>query len=119
MSTKRPQAVQWRKSRRSTDTGDQCVEVALVPSGWRKSSYSTDTGHQCVEVAPMVPISVATWRKSRRSTDTGHACVEVADLTAGVAVRDSKDPDGPKLILGPSAWQTFASQVKSGALDLP
>jgi hypothetical protein len=40
----------WRKSSRSTDTGGQCVELAVVPS-WRKSSRSGDTGGQCVEVA--------------------------------------------------------------------
>ncbi|MEU8800602.1 DUF397 domain-containing protein [Spirillospora sp. NPDC048819] len=118
MSTQDPQARQWRKSRRSGDAGGQWVEGALVPSGWRKSSYSTNTGDQCVEVASMVPISVAEWRKSSRSTDTGHACVEVADLVAAVAVRDSKDPDGPKLVFGPDAWQAFANQVKGGNLDL-
>ncbi|WP_243717038.1 DUF397 domain-containing protein [Actinomadura sp. KC345] len=110
--------MQWRKSSRSDSSGAECVEVALVPSEWRKSSHSTNTGDQCVEVAPMVPVATAEWKKSSRSTDTGHACVEVADLVAGVAVRDSKDPDGPKLVFGPSAWQAFASQVKGGALDL-
>jgi hypothetical protein len=66
----------------------------------------------------MVPVSAATWRKSRHSTDPGHACVEVADLAAAVAVRDSKDPDGPNLIFAPSAWQAFATPVKNGTLDL-
>jgi hypothetical protein len=33
-------------------------------------------------------------------------------------VRDSKDPDGPKLVFGPSAWQAFATRVKTGTLDL-
>ncbi|MEU5992341.1 DUF397 domain-containing protein [Spirillospora sp. NPDC047418] len=43
------------------------------------------------------------WRKSSKSDNTGGACVEVADLAAAVAVRDSKDPNGPKLISGSSA----------------
>nr|WP_246199334.1 DUF397 domain-containing protein [Actinomadura syzygii] len=66
----------------------------------------------------MVPISAAEWKKSSRSTDTGDACVEVAGLAAAVAVRDSKDPDGPKLVFGPAVWQAFATEAKSGALDL-
>jgi hypothetical protein len=59
------------------------------------------------------------WRKSSKSDNTGGACVEVADLAAAVAVRDSKDPNGPKLISGSSAWQAFATQVKNGTLDVP
>ena len=117
MNTQHLPVVQWRKSSRSTDTGGQCVEVGLVPSGWQKSSISTGTGGQCVEVAPMVPISAAERQKSR-SGDAGGQRVEVADLAAAVAVRDSKDPDGPKLVFAPSAWQAFASQVKTGTLDL-
>lgn len=66
----------------------------------------------------MLPIFAAEWQKSSRSTDTGGACVEVADLAAAVAVRDSKDPDGPKLIFEPAAWQAFANRIKGGTLDL-
>ncbi|MDA8369903.1 MAG: DUF397 domain-containing protein [Nocardiopsaceae bacterium] len=65
----------------------------------------------------MAPVSAADWRKSPRSDDTGGQCVEVADLVA-VAVRDSKDPDGPKLVFGPDAWRAFAGRVKGGHLDL-
>ncbi|HEX4059873.1 MAG TPA: DUF397 domain-containing protein [Streptosporangiaceae bacterium] len=31
-----------------------------------------------------------------------------------VAVRDSKDPDGPKLVTSPTAWQAFTATVKAG-----
>lgn len=58
------------------------------------------------------------WRKSSRSGDTGGACVEVAGLAADVGVRDSKDPDGPRLVFGSAEWRAFARQVKSGGLDL-
>lgn len=58
------------------------------------------------------------WRKSSRSGDTGGDCVEVADLVGGVGVRDSKDPDGPKLVLQAAEWRAFARRVKSGGLDL-
>jgi Domain of unknown function (DUF397) len=37
--------------------------------------------------------------------------------SAGVAVRDSKDPDGPRLTFVPGDWQTFTDQVKAGAFD--
>ncbi|WP_255283394.1 DUF397 domain-containing protein [Actinomadura madurae] len=110
--------MEWRKSRHGGSTGGQCVEIAWVPARWRKSSHSDDTGAQCVEVAPMVPAPESNWRKSSKSTNTGGQCVEVADWRAAVAVRDSKDPDGPKLVFGPSAWQAFAVRVKSGSLDL-
>ncbi|MGC5017327.1 DUF397 domain-containing protein [Micromonospora sp. DT47] len=54
----------------------------------------------------------AQWRKSSRSSGNGGACVEVADNLPGiVAVRDSKDPDGPALTFTPPAWRAFLSQV--------
>lgn len=84
---------------------------------WPKSSYSDSSGTECVEVATVNPVSIQ-WRKSSKSDNTGGACVEVADLVAVVAVRDSKDPDGPKLVFGPGAWQAFAGRVKGGHLDL-
>jgi Domain of unknown function (DUF397) len=59
----------------------------------------------------------AAWRKSRRSGQSSN-CVEVAGLPGAVAVRDSKDPDGPALVVGPRAWRAFAAQVKNGRLGL-
>lgn len=57
-------------------------------------------------------VSDVRWRKSSRSGHQGGECVEVADLAPMVAVRDSKDPDGPKLAFGSAAWQTFATRVR-------
>jgi|SRR5437868_8057716 len=118
MKTQRNVVTRWRRSSPSTGTGGQCVEVASLPARWRKSSLSDNTGGQCIEVASIGPVVGEGWRKSSRSTDTGGACVEVADLASAVAVRDSKDPDGPKLVFGAVAWQSFASSVKGGELDL-
>ena len=57
----------------------------------------------------------AEWRKSSRSGDNGGACVEVArNLPGVVAVRDSKDPDGPKIVFSPAGWQAFTATVKAG-----
>ena len=50
------------------------------------------------------------WRKSTRSAGNGN-CVETAETTAGMAVRDSKDPNGPVLRFGRKAWQTFIDNV--------
>ena len=63
-------------------------------------------------------LSRATWRKSRRSNNGGN-CVEIGrNLRGIVAVRDSKDPDGPKLIVSPAGWQSFTASVKTGRYDL-
>jgi hypothetical protein len=47
-------------------------------------------------------LSNATWRKASRSGENGGNCVELADLPGMVAVRDSKDPDGPVLLVTPA-----------------
>ena len=59
----------------------------------------------------------AVWRKSSRSGGDGQ-CVEVAQLDQEVAVRDSKDPDGPVLVFTPEEWQTFIGGAKTGDFDL-
>lgn len=49
----------------------------------------------------------AAWRKSSRSAGQG-ACVEVATNIPGVvAVRDSKDKDGPALVFTREDWRDF------------
>ncbi len=58
------------------------------------------------------------WRRSSYS-GTGNNCVEAAALPGVVAVRDSKDPQGPKLAFTPDAWKTFTRHIKAGDLDLP
>jgi hypothetical protein len=53
-------------------------------------------------------LSRAQWRKSTRSNGGEGACVEVAQLAHGIAVRDSKDPEGPTLVFSRSVWRGFA-----------
>ncbi|MFG2769315.1 DUF397 domain-containing protein [Streptomyces sp. NPDC048350] len=58
----------------------------------------------------------AGWRKSSYSSDTGGNCVEVADLTAHVAVRDSKNPQGPAFLVAPAAFAAFVTATAEGLL---
>ena len=61
----------------------------------------------------------APWRKSSYSGNGGNSCVETAPGPRGlVAVRDSKDPDGPRLAFTAADWRTFTARVKSGEFDL-
>lgn len=68
---------------------------------FRKSSYSAQ-GQDCVEVA-QIP---TTFRKSSYSgRDQG--CVEVGSLPCGAAMRDSKHPDAGYLPFPAGEWSTF------------
>jgi len=60
----------------------------------------------------------AQWRTSTYSAN-GSTCVEVArNLPGVVAVRDSKDSQGPVLLLTPGQWRTFTAALKAGELSL-
>jgi Domain of unknown function (DUF397) len=54
----------------------------------------------------------AQWCKSSYSSANG-ACVEVAKNLPGiVAIRDSKDPDGPKLFISSVDWLIFLGGLR-------
>ncbi|MFC4854683.1 DUF397 domain-containing protein [Actinophytocola glycyrrhizae] len=72
----------------------------LRDTQWRKSSRSSDQAN-CVEVARL-------WRKSSRSSAQAN-CVEVAFAGPAVAVRDSKNTDGPILTFPATNWAAFST----------
>lgn len=61
--------------------------------------------------------AAATWRKSSRS-NAEQACVEVAQVPEVIGIRDSKNPDGPHLVVNRSTFRSLVQQVKAGDLDL-
>jgi uncharacterized protein DUF397 len=90
------------------------TSATKLPVIWRKSSHSTNGG-DCVEVGEGIP--GITWRKSSYSSPNGGQCVEVGEgPTATVPVRDSKNPQGPALIIEPTAWSAFVTAVRLDTL---
>ncbi|MGH3980753.1 MAG: DUF397 domain-containing protein [Pseudonocardiaceae bacterium] len=60
--------------------------------------------------------ATAAWQKATESIVDG-ACVEIAQLSGMVAVRDSKDPDGPILTYTKDEWSAFLGGAKKGEFD--
>ncbi|KOT76393.1 hypothetical protein ADK70_38440 [Streptomyces rimosus subsp. pseudoverticillatus] len=56
------------------------------------------------------------WQKSSYSTQEGGSCVELARrtcVTGKIAIRDSKDTDGPALLFSKEAWTRFVSEFEA------
>ncbi|MDX6393985.1 MAG: hypothetical protein QOJ73_5048 [Streptosporangiaceae bacterium] len=62
-------------------------------------------------------LSRAQWRKSSHSSANG-ACLEMAETSDLIAVRDSKDPAGPKLVFTAPEWEAFTAGVRDREFDL-
>lgn len=82
------------------------IPQASALTMWRKSSYSGSDGADCLEVSDA-------WRKSSYSSADGDDCLEVNDAhdSAAVPVRDSKNPHGPAVLFGASAWAAFVASL--------
>jgi Domain of unknown function (DUF397) len=63
-------------------------------------------------------LPTVTWKKSGRSNPSGN-CVECAVLPdgAGIAVRNSRDPQGPALIYTAAEMEAFILGVRDGDFD--
>jgi hypothetical protein len=63
--------------------------------------------------SPEHDLTTAMWRKSSYSGASGGDCLEVTDIHPGIVpVRDSKNPDGPKLLFRAAAWSAFVTCLK-------
>jgi hypothetical protein len=63
-------------------------------------------------------LAAATWQKSHHSNPSGE-CVEMAALpSTGIAIRNSRDPDGPALICTRAEVGAFIQGAKNGEFDL-
>lgn len=57
--------------------------------------------------------------RSTSSSDQGGNCLEVSDLGHGRrAVRDSKNPTGPTLMVTAAEWTAFTAGVRADEFDL-
>ena len=52
------------------------------------------------------------WRKPARSGSNGN-CVEIANTGTTIAIRDSRDPHGPRLAFTPAQWQAFTATLRT------
>jgi hypothetical protein len=52
------------------------------------------------------------WRKPARSGSNGN-CVEIAATATAIAVRDSRDPHGPRIAFTPDRWRAFTAAIRA------
>jgi hypothetical protein len=71
--------------------------------------------HNGVPVKDLPPL---VWQKSRRSNPSGN-CVEMAEVPGGggVAVRNSRYPDGPALVYTVDEIEAFILGARDGDFD--
>ena len=66
---------------------------------------------------PAAALPDVAWQKSKRSNPSGN-CVELAPLPGGgIAVRNSRDPNGPALIYTPEEIAAFILGARDGDFD--
>ncbi|TYB49555.1 DUF397 domain-containing protein [Actinomadura chibensis] len=58
-------------------------------------------------------LSKAVWRKASHSTSNGGECVEVTNVSTTIAVRDSKNPTGPMLIMSRNDFRHLTTTLKN------
>jgi Domain of unknown function (DUF397) len=83
----------------------------MTPDSRGSRSFTSYNG------VPAGDLAEVRWRKSARSSAQGN-CVELARLPGhGVAVRNSRDPEGPALLFTDAELEAFLGGVKDGDFD--
>ncbi|MFJ9580709.1 DUF397 domain-containing protein [Streptomyces sp. NPDC101191] len=77
----------------TTNNGRALMASELEGAVWKKSSYSGGSEGQCIE------------------------CADVMQTHSGIAVRDSKNPEGPALLFVAAAFIGFITAVKDGGIN--
>lgn len=52
------------------------------------------------------------WRSTSYSSGNGGNCVEAGNTGHGVAVRDSKEQDGPRLAVSAAQWRALTRRIQ-------
>ncbi|MGI8331258.1 DUF397 domain-containing protein [Actinomadura scrupuli] len=129
MSTPEPSQLAWRKSRRSSEQGGTCVEVAAT---WHTSDPGGEQAGACAE--PSTGRRTPPGARPNGATGTRRAAPprhhgrdgehdEVRpEIISGLAerlilVRDSKNPEGAVLSFTQAAWSAFADDLEHGRYD--
>jgi hypothetical protein len=60
-----------------------------------------------------IDLTSVQWQKSSYSSGNGQ-CVEIGPVSRAIAIRDSKDPEGPALLFTTEAWNAFLTSVTTG-----
>jgi hypothetical protein len=58
-------------------------------------------------------LSNLAWRKASYSADNGGHCIELATVPETVAIRDSKDPEGPKLLVNRDDFRRLTETIRA------
>lgn len=58
------------------------------------------------------------WVTSSRTAGSGQ-CVQIAKIPGWIAVRDSKDPTGPAIVIPAATGHAWIKGIKDGGGDLP
>ncbi len=66
--------------------------------------------------ADELDLTCVTWYKSRFSNLDN--CVEVTKVGEWTVVRDSMNPDGPKLVFSRAEWDAFTGAIRAGQPEL-